>query len=119
MTLDIHIAQVVSMSLDLNVAIEAFSHAGGNHIERLRARCSRTVPESSIQALARRIEQIQTAIFEIVWKKSEQRALTGQEIVEIARQYCLAKEPEINETGLQALLQWIGWMAWHEGCLQQ
>jgi hypothetical protein len=103
---------------DKNSAIEAFSAAFGNNVKRLEAYCHDVGYEGDVMALADLIRQIQEQVFGEIYRRSENQPLNGEEITSISREYVAAHEPWINDVGLNGLLQWVGWMAWHEGCMK-
>jgi hypothetical protein len=71
-----------------------------------------------VTALAATIRQVQDKIFEEIWRRSEERPLTQDEMIAVTRQYVAEHEPWINEKGINGLLQWVAWMSWHEGCVE-
>jgi len=36
----------------------------------------------------------------------------------LAEHHCTERAPVVNSDGIAALLRWVVWMAWHEGCLR-
>jgi hypothetical protein len=102
------------VKVDINAAIEAYSHAGGNRIERLRAICADSVETETTES---EIRTLQEGILEQVREQAGADGLTREHIEQIARQF-LAVRPEVNEDGLDGLLRYVIWIAWHDGWLQ-
>jgi hypothetical protein len=101
-----------------NAAIQAYSAAFGNNLKRLEAYCREVGYAGDVTAFAASIQQLQAEIFDEIWRLSEQRKLSQDEMVAVARQYVSEHEPGIDETGLNGLMQWVAWMSWREGCIE-
>ena len=102
---------------DRNAAIEAFSAAFGNSAKRLEDYCNEVGYPGDVQALSESIQRIQDRVFDEIWRLSEVRKLTQDEMIAVTRKSVAEHEPWINEAGMNGLLQWIAWMSWHEGCV--
>lgn len=106
--------------VDINAAIDAFSHALGNNIEPLKALCR--ADSNDVEPIAASIVKLQDDIFDLIRsrsKRSKDGALPLSEIEQIAREYLAAANPEVNELGYRGLMRFIVWMAWHDGWLQR
>jgi hypothetical protein len=103
--------------MDINAAMEAYCHSFGNRPEALQAYCDEQSQPEIASVLGARIDTLENSIFDIVWKQSEHQQVSAQQVAGIAREYLKANAPEVHETGFRAILRWVGWMAWHEGCL--
>jgi hypothetical protein len=99
--------------VDINTAIDAYSRAGGNRIEPLQALYSRD--PTSAKALAAEISNLQESIMDLVRSRAGKVGLAAAEIEQLARQYLATTKPEVNEVGLRGLLQYVTWLAWHDG----
>jgi hypothetical protein len=104
--------------VNINAAITAYSHSGGNCNEALRPLCHSD--KSAAAKLAALINELQGDIFDLVWSRSEAGALSAAQIEQIASAYLAEKKPEleIDDIGVSGLMRYIIWMAWHEGCLR-
>ena len=107
------------MDFDLNAAIVVYSRSMGNRADALTQHCA----ENGIAELEARIKEtidtIQQGVFERVWEKTrDEGPLTDAQIVELATDYCRDHAPSVDDAGMNGLLQWVIWMAWHEGCLK-
>jgi hypothetical protein len=100
---------------DINGAIDCYSQSFGNRIEPLRQLCRD--PEMA-DHLAAEICALQSSIVDLVWSRAGEVGLSMHEIEQVARE-CLATRPEINEIGLNGLLRYVVWLAWHEGYLRR
>jgi hypothetical protein len=103
---------------DKNAAIEAYSAPFGNKPDHLRDYCHETRFSGDVELLAKSIRQIQDAIFDEIWRRSETQPLMPEEMESVARDYLAEHEPWVNDRGVAGLLQWIAWMSWHEGCVR-
>lgn len=103
--------------MNINDAIKAYSYPFNNRIQPLREYCSRCSYSGSVEELAKRIDQMQGRIFDVLWS-SEKKTMTAQEIEKLSRAFLAVEEPDVNDTGFNGLMQWVMWMAWHEGILQ-
>ena len=104
------------MKFNINTAINAYSHSMGNQFDVLIEHCG----SEKADEFKKTIDQIQNEIFDIIWKSTDNNnLLTAGEIEEIATEYCNEKHNEIDASGIDGLLRWLIWMAWHEGCLKK
>jgi hypothetical protein len=101
--------------VDINQAIYVYSHAGGNRPDSLREYCSACGAAESPAAVAARIDGMHEAILDIVRERAGPDGLTNQQIERIARKWASKSEPEVNDAGIHALLQYVIWIAWHDG----
>jgi hypothetical protein len=102
--------------VDINAAIGAYSHTGGNRIERLQALCAES--PVAAEALAAEVSALQEGIIEQVRARAGVDGLSRAQVEQVARQYLAAARPEVNEGGLHGLLRYVIWIAWHDGWLQ-
>lgn len=107
------------MGYDINAAIEAYSHSMGNRIEELAEYCAdHGVTEREAEIMAA-IDRLQSGVLELISARAQAGGpLAGPEIEALTIEHCRAHAPEIDEAGVRALLRWIVWMAWHEGCMK-
>jgi hypothetical protein len=61
---------------------------------------------------------MQRAIFDTISESSQHGPLGLQQIEKLARDFLIKHHNEITEVGTNAILRWVVWMAWHEGCLK-
>lgn len=73
--------------------------------------------QNSADKWAERVRTMQGDILNSIGSQSERRQLSATEIENIAIVYLSAKAPEVNNQGLRGLMNYVGWMAWHEGYL--
>ena len=102
--------------MDINAAIDAYSHVGGNTIRPLQELCG----GGSIVAerLAAEINELQESILELVRARSGANGLSRAQIEQLARQYLAGVRPDVNDVGARGLLGYIVWIAWHDGWLR-
>lgn len=107
------------MGYDINAAIEAYSHSMGNRIEELAEYCAEHgVAEREAEIMAA-IDKLQGDVLELVLDRARADGpLSGPDIEVLAIEHCRTHAPEVGEVGVRALLRWIVWMAWHEGCMK-
>jgi len=100
----------------INDAIVVYSHSMGNRQEELVNYCENlSLSTSDIKSI---IDQIQQEIFAMIWDKTKnQGPLLSIEIENLTISYCKEKYDNIDQSGIEGLLQWLIWMSWHEGCL--
>lgn len=101
--------------VDINAAIDAYSYQGGNRIGRLQAICA---DDAIAETLAAEISSLQEGIYELVRARAGADGLPRAELDGVARQYLASARPDVNELGLDALLRYVFWIAWHDGWLQ-
>jgi hypothetical protein len=99
--------------VDINGAIELYSHAGGNRLDRLQEHCD----AGAAVKLAEEISNLQEGILTLVRSCSGPDALTRLEIHQVARQYLAEASADVTEDGLDGLLRDVIWIAWHDGWL--
>ena len=107
----------VSMPFDRNHALECYSRAGGNRLDTLRSYCNE-VDYRDVFGFARSVDGIQGSLWGIVLGTMGKKNLSVSELEEITRTYVVTNARWVDERGVAALMQWLAWMAWHEGCLE-
>lgn len=95
--------------MDINAAIDAYSHAGGNQMESLLALCAGNWLVAD--ALAAEISNSQEGIMESVRSHAGADGLPQAEIEQLARQYLAEARPHVNEVGFDGLLRYVIWLA--------
>lgn len=107
------------MGYDINAALEAYSHSMGNRIEELAEYCAEHGVADRETEIMAAIDKLQSDVLErIATQARAEGPLSGPEIETLAAAHCRERAPEIDETGVRALLRWIAWMAWHKGCMK-
>jgi hypothetical protein len=83
--------------VDINTAIDAYSHAGGNRLDRFRAAC---LDAATADKLAAVISALQQDIVDQVWAQAGDAGLTMDEIERLAhRQAADGVHDEEDRTG--------------------
>jgi hypothetical protein len=104
--------------MNINHAIQADSNSLGNRMDALNESCTQAGCADSAPAVAERIRRMQNAIFALVCQRAPEPAtVTMPEIEQIARDWLASNETAVDEAGLNGILRWVVWMAWHEGYL--
>jgi hypothetical protein len=101
--------------MDINAAIQAYSHSFGNRMEELLRMCDGD--QKRADTWAEPVRMMQDDIVNLICAQSERRQLSAIEIEHIASVYLSAHAPEVTKQGLRGLMDYVGWMAWHEGYL--
>jgi hypothetical protein len=102
--------------VDINLAIDVYSHQGGNCLKQLQAICA----DSSVtEALAAEISGLQEGIYELIRAQAGTDGLPRAQVEQVARQYLASARRDVNEVGLNGLLRYVFWIAWHDGWLQR
>lgn len=107
------------MMIDKNELIQQFSAPMGNteknFVEFAQANRIDDYPQ-----LIEEFQAIQNQVYDFIYQMTEPDVqLSSQEITGICREFCRLKVDWINEAGIDAVINWLLWMCWHEGILKQ
>jgi hypothetical protein len=103
--------------LNINTAIDAYSYQGGNRLERLRTVCADS--PGAVDSLAAEISGLQEDVYALVRERAGAEGLSRAEIGQLAQEHLAAARPDIDAGGVDSLLRYVIWIAWHDGWLRR
>ena len=107
------------MAFDKNLALKHYSSSFGNRPEALQAYCDEEAYTRDPRKLAKEFDEIQGAIWGVILAKGGKGGLTRHELEAITRKHVSKNVPWVSEVGITGFMEWITWMAWHEGYLRK
>lgn len=64
-------------------------------------------------------EKIRNDVYSFLWETSEKEQLSNKMVDQLSKDFLFKNYSWINETGFNALKNYIFWISWHEGILKK
>jgi hypothetical protein len=102
-----------------NKMLAAYSRSFGNSESSLIAFAEQNNIEN-YKDYKKEFDAIQDELYSLIYDytDADKSQLTGTEIKAMSKEYCDKKFPWINDSAFTSLMNYIGWMCWHEGILK-